>query len=125
LVRHTSALSPSTPIALTEAERLISVQRMDDLLERVMRDFHHSRGDADVVVVEGLVDSAESSGEAELNRELVRTLGAEVIVIGALKDTPPEEFEARMELTASRYGGFGPGKVIGTIINRIQHAEGR
>src|SRR5690606_11058388 len=59
------------------------------------------------------------SGEGELNRELVRALGAEVIVIGALKDTPSEEFEARMELTASRYGGFSSQRVIGSIINRV------
>lgn len=124
-VRRTSPLSPTAPIPLADAERLIAAGRMDDLLERVMRDFHASRGDADVVVVEGLVDAPQTSGEVELNRELVRTLGAEVIVIGALKDTPPEEFEARMELTASRYGGFGTRRVIGSIINRVPHAEGR
>ena len=118
-VRRISALAPSTPIPLNEAERLISTGRMDTLLERVMCDFHASRGDADVVIVEGLVDLPETSGEGELNRELVRALGAEVIVIGALKDTPAEEFEARMELTASRYGGFSSQRVIGSIINRV------
>ncbi len=123
-VRKTSSLKPATPIPLDEAERLISARRTDDLLERVMRGFHESAADADVVVVEGLVDTEESSGESELNRELVRALSAEVIVAGALGNASLEEFESRLELTASRYDG-GASRVIGCIINRVPAADGR
>jgi len=122
-VRQTSSLSPAQPIPLDEAERLISSGRMDELLDRVMRGFHASRSDADVVVVEGLVESPETSGDFELNRDLVRTLGAEVIVIGALRNAAREEFEARLALTASHYGGFGGGRVLGCIINRAPVPE--
>jgi phosphate acetyltransferase len=122
-VRQTSSLSPAQPIPLDEAERLISSGRMDELLDRVMRGFHGSRGDADVVVVEGLVESPETSGDFELNRDLVRTLGAEVIVIGALRNATREEFEARLTLTASHYGGFGGGRVVGCIVNRAPLTE--
>jgi phosphate acetyltransferase len=124
-VRRTSSLTPATPVPLEEAQRLISINRTDELLDQVMRGFHSSAGSADVVVVEGLVDGQESAGEAELNRELVRTLSAEVIVAGALGDTPLEEFEARLELTASRYGGFRGGRVIGCLVNRVPSADGR
>jgi phosphate acetyltransferase len=124
-VRHTSSLDPATPVPLEEAERLIAQGRMDELLEQVMRGFHASAGDADVVVVEGLVDDPETSSEEDLNRELVRTLSAEVIIAGALADTPLDEFEARLELSASRYGGFGSGRVIGTLINRAPVVDSR
>jgi phosphate acetyltransferase len=124
-VRRTSSLSPATPVPLEEAERLLAANRMDELLEQVMRGFHCSAGDADVVVVEGLVDSHETASEGELNRELVRTLSAEVIVAGALGSTPIEEFEARLELTASRYGGFRGGRVIGSLINRVPVPDGK
>lgn len=124
-VRNTSSLSPAPPIPLEEAEQLLSARRTDELLDRVMRGYHASRGDADVVIVEGLVDSQETTGETELNRELVRALGAEVIVTGALRDTPIREFEARLALTASRYGGFGPGRVIGSIVNRVPRPDAR
>lgn len=124
-VEQTSALKPAKPIPLEEAERLIATGAMDALLERVMHGFHASRGDADVIVVEGLVESAETSGDFELNRDLVRTLGADVIVIGALRNTPRDEFEARLNLTASRYGGFAGGRVIGCIINRVPTLEER
>jgi phosphate acetyltransferase len=124
-VRRTSSLSPATPVPLEEAERLLAANRMDELLEQVMRGFHSSAGDADVVVVEGLVDSHETASEGELNRELVRTLSAEVIVAGALGSTPLEEFETRLELTASRYGGFRGGRVIGSLINRVPVPDGK
>jgi phosphate acetyltransferase len=124
-IRRTSSLTPATPVPIEEAERLLSANKLDELLEQVMRGFHESAGDADVVVVEGLVDSHGSGVEEELNRELVRTLGAEVIVAGALGKTPIAEFEARLELTASRYGGFHGGRVIATLINRVPSPEGK
>lgn len=124
-IRQTSSLTPATPIPIDEAEHLISSGRMDELLDKVMRGYHGSRGDADVVIVEGLVDSQETAGESELNRELVRTLGAEVILTAALRDTPLEEFEARLDLTASRYGGFAGERLIGSIINRVPTLGGR
>ncbi len=118
-VRQTSSLRPAVPVPMSDAERLISTGHKDELLERVMHGYHESSGDADVVVVEGLVDSQETSGETELNRELVQTLGAEVIIVGAQRDLAPAEFETRLELTAVRYGGFEEGRVIGVIINRV------
>jgi phosphate acetyltransferase len=119
-VRHTSSLEPAEPIALDEAEGLLADGRSDELLERVMRGYHASSAGADVVVVEGLVDSQESSGERELNHELVRTLSAEVILAAAPCDLPPAELEIRLERAASRYGGFSAGHVIGTILNRVR-----
>lgn len=122
-VRRTSTLTPADPIPLEAAERLLATGRMDELLDRVMRGFHASRGDADVVVVEGLVDSAAAHDDSELNRALIFTLGAEVIVIGALRGALREAFGERLEMTASRYGGFGGGRVIGCIVNRVPPAE--
>ena len=122
-VRKTSALAPATPIPFEDAERLVASGRTDELFDRVMRGFHESLGGADVVVVEGLVDAQETAGEAELNRELVRTLSAEVILVGALASTPVHEFEARLERTAQSYGGFAAGHVVGTIVNRVPLPE--
>jgi phosphate acetyltransferase len=123
-VKKTSSLAPAEPIPLEDAQRLVAAGRTDELFARVMRGFHESAGEADVVVVEGLVDAEETTGEHELNRELVRTLSAQVILVGALGTTPVAEFESRMEQTASHYGGFGPGRVIASIVNRVPPAGG-
>jgi phosphate acetyltransferase len=121
-VRQTTSLTPVDPIPFEEAAELISSQRTDELFDRVMRGFHQSLGGADVMVVEGLVDSEETTGESELNRQLVRTLDAQVILVAAVSATPPEEFAVSIRRTANLYGGFGAGRVIGKIVNRVPPA---
>ncbi|HEV8547454.1 MAG TPA: phosphate acetyltransferase [Polyangiaceae bacterium] len=122
-VRHTSALVPSAPIPSDEARRLLASGRTDELLERVMGGFHESTRGADVVVVEGLVDLHETSGEEELNERLVRTLSAEVIFVGALGATSPAELAARFAFSASHYGGLRAPGVLGAIVNRVRSGE--
>ncbi len=122
-VRRTSSLTPAPPIPLEEAERLIALGRRDQLLERILRGVKDSNGSADVMIVEGLIDTQESLGEGELNRDLVRTLSAEVIVVGGLSEGGLAELEARIDFTASRYGGFGPGRVVASIVNRVPNVE--
>lgn len=120
-IRRTSSLTPAASIPLPQAERLLSSGRKDELLDRIMEGYYGSSRDADVVVVEGLVDTQETSGENLINRELVQTLGAEVILVGAQRDTPFDALEARLGLTASQYGGFGSaGRVVASIINHAQ-----
>ena len=118
-IRATTALKPSTPIPLEEAERLIGTGHLDELLERVVRAFHQSSGNADVVVVEGLIPHANSSYTSELNLHVARTLSAEVILACSAADATPAEVEERIEIAAQQFGGVSNKGVIGCIINRI------
>jgi phosphate acetyltransferase len=118
-IRATTSLRPALPISLEEAERLISSDRTDELLERVMRDFHASASDADVVVVEGLAHSSDMPLGAALNVQLVKTLSAQVILTGSLAGLSMEEFDERLEVSGSQYGGLEGGAVIGCIINHV------
>ena len=118
-IRATTALTPSIPIPLEEAERLIGTGHLEELLERVVRAFHESAGNADVVVVEGLIPHADSSYTSELNLHVARTLSAEVILACSASDATPEEIEERIEIAAQQFGGVSKKGVIGCIINRI------
>ena len=124
-IRHSGSLTPTAPLPLEDAARLILSHRSDELFERVLRDFHASAGDADVVVVEGLAHTPDALGEGNLNHELVRTLSAEVILVGSLGSTPLAEFESHLEIAARQYGGFGPGRVIGCFVNRVPARDTR
>jgi phosphate acetyltransferase len=115
----TTSLRPVTPIPLEAAERLMSAKRTEELLERVIGDFRSSAGDADVVIVEGLVHSHETPLEVELNQLLIKALSAEVIVVGALGRNRVDDFDARLGLTIDQYGGPERGRVIGCIVNRV------
>jgi phosphate acetyltransferase len=118
-IRATTSLRPALPISLDEAERLISSDRTDELMERVMRDFHESSANADVVVVEGLAHSSDMPIGAALNVQLVRTLSAQVILAGSLAGLSIEEFDERLEVAATQYGGLDSGTIIGCIINHV------
>ena len=89
------------------------------MLERVVRAFHQSSGNADVVVVEGLIPHANSSYTSELNLHVARTLSAEVILACSAADATPAEVEERIEIAAQQFGGVSNKGVIGCIINRI------
>jgi phosphate acetyltransferase len=71
------------------------------------------------VVVEGLAHSTDMPLGATLNVQLVKTLSAQVILAGSLAESSMEQFDERLEVAASQYGGLEGGAVIGCIINRV------
>ena len=117
-IQATTGLRPAPPIPLEEAEKLIAGGRLDELLQRVVRLFHSSAENADVVVVEGLVPQADSSYTTELNVRIARTLGAEIILAASAASLAPIELDERIEIAAKQYGGIGGKSVIGCIVNR-------
>jgi phosphate acetyltransferase len=119
-VRHTTALTPADPLPLEEAERLILSHQTDELMSKVVGGFHASAGDADLVIVEGLVHTPDTPLEVELNAQLIKTLSAEVILVGAIDDSPIAEFAERIELAAVQYTGGHTERVLGVIANRIK-----
>jgi phosphate acetyltransferase len=123
-IASTTALRPVTPIPLEEASRLVGAHRTDELLERVIGDFRTSAGDAEVVIVEGLVDTPEMQIEDELNLRLIQALSAEVIAVASFRDGDAAALDARIALTVEHYGGHAKGRVIGCIINRVPNEAG-
>jgi phosphate acetyltransferase len=122
-VASTTSLRPVTPIPVEEAERLMSSQRTEALLERVIGDYRATAGQADVVIVEGLIH-IDSPIDDELNLQLIKALDCEVIVVSALRDSSLEEFEGRLRLTVEHFGGTSRGRVIGCVVNRVPNAAG-
>jgi phosphate acetyltransferase len=118
-IHATTGLHSATPIPLEEAERLIAAGHLEELLDRVVRLFHESAGEADVVVVEGLVPQADSSYTAELNVRIARTLSAEIILASSAAELTHAELDERIEIAAQQYGGLKKSSVIGCIINRV------
>ncbi len=118
-IRATTALTPVTPLPLEEAERLIGTGHLEELLEWVVRSFHQSAANADVVVVEGLIPHADSSYISELNVHIARTLSAEVLLACSAANSTQAEVEAKIEIAAQQFGGVSKRGVIGCLINRI------
>jgi phosphate acetyltransferase len=60
---------------------------------------------------------------ATLNVQLVKTLSAQVILTGSLAGLSMEEFDERLEVSGSQYGGLEGGAVIGCIINHVPNPQ--
>lgn len=118
-IRQATPLRPATPLPLESAERLLASGRRDELLAKLMADFHESSGDADVVVVEGLAHTPDAHMEVALNQALIQTLGASVILVGALGALPLAELAERLELSAEQHACGRRERVLGAVVNRI------
>jgi phosphate acetyltransferase len=123
-VRATSGLTPSAPISLQRAEKMISDGGTDELLNLVMRQFHESTGEADVVIVEGLVATPQDPHIGSLNAELIRTLGAEVILVGNAASAPDRQIRDQIDFGARLYANGNRTRIAGCILNRVQPGEG-
>lgn len=118
-VRQLTALEPTPPLPLDEAERLIVNHRSDELMSRVVADYHHCARDADIVLVEGLVHTPDTPLEVEINARVIETLSAELILVGAVRASGAAEFAERARLAAEQYSGGRFARILGVIANRV------
>jgi phosphate acetyltransferase len=127
-IRTTTQLTPAEPIRQEEAARLISAGEEEQLMERVVAQFHESGSGADVVVVEGIVHSKDWPSAASMNAKLAQTLSAHVILTGKLHGDSAEDFadfESRMELSIREFGGLKGSNILGCIINHAPASLGQ
>jgi len=118
-IRATTSIATMPPtLSVPEAERQLAEGRQDELMATIMREFHQSIGDARVAIIEGLLIEAGDPAIARLNQEIVRALGAEVILVGAPGPGGLAALEHHFESTAQIFGGFETGHVHGCIVNR-------
>lgn len=117
-VRTITDLKPSTPIPVERAARMVTEHQTDRLMSEVIAAFHESTPDAEVVVIEGLVQSADASFAADWNVELVKSLSAEVILVANCAQLTSERLNQDLENAANPYGGLDCDRVIGCVLNR-------
>ena len=123
-VRATTALTPAIPISLARAEKMVSEGRLEELMTIAVQEFHDSAGDADVMVVEGLVPTSQDSYVGTLNAELIRTLSAEVILVGDVAGGPDQALRDQVDLAARQYVSADRSRLVGCILNRLRPHEG-
>lgn len=115
-IEATSAMKPAKPISLAHASSRIAEGKTEELMKEVVQVFQSSVQGADVVVVEGLVPTADVSNAAMLNREVVQTLSAEVILVASMANISATHMRPAIESSARLYGSD---HVIGCIVNRV------
>ena len=119
LIQATLGLQPAKPIRLGYAQQMLARGRTDDLMEEVIQLYQQSAGDADVVIVEGLVPLADESYIGKLNVNIAKSLDADIILVAAKNDDSTAQLNERLSMTASLFGGPDHHRVIGAILNKV------
>jgi phosphate acetyltransferase len=123
-VRLATGFAPPEPRPYAEVEGLLVAGEMGRLLEDVVAAYQGVAEGADVVIVEGVVATAEHPGLGALNAEMARALDAEVILVGSPGTASLDVFSDRLVAGARPYGGVTAGKVLGIIVNRLNEPIG-
>lgn len=123
-IRHTTNLVSAEPIPLDHATRFLSEGHMDEFLSRVIDGFHASSENADIMIVEGLVPTMDNPYASALNVELVKTLSAEVILVGSMAGLQTDQLRSQMELAARPFGSIDDARLAGCVLNRVDVPDG-
>ena len=103
-------------VAVEKAAQLLASGNSDQLMEDVIGAYYTAAGDAQVVIVEGVVADFAQTGPlapyaTQLNGQLIRNLQAEVVFVAA----KPEHVQAICTDLAVQNLNVAKGKVIGSV----------
>jgi len=118
-VRNTTTLTPPDPMPFAEAEAMLAAGKLPELLQELVGRYQRCAREADVVIIEGLVATANQPGLDTLNADIARALDAEVLLVGVPGRGTLAGFNDRIDLVAGLYGGAGNPKVLGVIANQL------
>ncbi|PML04090.1 phosphate acetyltransferase [Vibrio breoganii] len=107
-----------TPTPMDEAQALIRNEQMDVLLETIVERFNQIN-DADVTLIEGLVPTRKHPFANQVNEEIAKTLGAEIVFVATPGTYNPSQLKERIEVAVSNFGGKKNKNISGVIINKL------
>jgi phosphate acetyltransferase len=108
------------PIHSQEAERLLGNGDEALLMERVVSDFNACTEGQDIVIVEGLVPTANQAYGSQLNKDIARNLNAQIILVCSEDNIENSSFNEELKVAASLYSSSKDPDVIGAILNKIR-----
>jgi phosphate acetyltransferase len=101
-------------------ERMLGDGQLDELLEQIMSMKNESRQGCDVLIVEGMVPTSESSYAPQLNAALAQSLDANIIIVTSVDVNHLQGLAERLDLASQAFGGAGSSRVLGYILNRVK-----
>jgi phosphate acetyltransferase len=122
LVRLLTRLDPPDPVPLDEAARLLSTGGEDELMERIVA-LAEGLGGHDVVVVEGLVPSAEHVWSTRVNGLLAAALDADALLVADGSAGDPDELAAAAAIAAAPYRSGEVLPVAGCVVGSVSGPE--
>ncbi|MBT0773103.1 phosphate acetyltransferase [Kineosporia sp. J2-2] len=120
LIRLISSLEPPEPLPAKQAERLLSENSLDILMQQAVEAAEPILSAHDVVIVEGLASGPGGVYSGRVNLALAKAFDADVVLVSAADaDGDLVRTAESMSITAQTYRGGEHDRVNGAIVNRI------
>ncbi|MDQ8198568.1 phosphate acetyltransferase [Pelagicoccus enzymogenes] len=113
-IRAVTTLTPPEPISMEEAKKLVSEEHLELLLENIIQRFEEASKNADVLIVEGLIQTERFPMGARLNSKLAQTLSSKQILVTSLGNRSLDHLNKELELAVHDFKG----RVAGVVINK-------
>lgn len=113
-IRAVTTLTPPDPISMEEAKQLLSEDHVELLLENIVQRLEQAADNADVIIVEGLLQTERFPMGARLNTKLAQTLSAKLVLVSNLGIRSLDTLNKELELAVSDFKG----RIAGVVINK-------
>lgn len=110
----------TAPIDAKQADKLLSEQKTDILLEKIIIAYEKLAAENQIIIIGGLLETREQPYAAELNQLIAKAIGADIVLATDTVGVDDlSQFEHKLEFAAATYGGTQSDRVLGTMINRV------
>lgn len=121
LVARTMNIEPPKAIEQVKLERMLGDDQLDDLMEEVVGTHQGYTEQFDVMVVEGVVPTSQSSYATQVNSGLANALDASIILVSNGDLTEPEKLADKLDMHARGFGGVASSRTVGCLLMRVEN----
>ena len=118
IIEANSDIKTAEPVQMSKAQELLGNEQMDVLLESIVERYNQIN-DASVTLIEGLVPTRKHPFANQVNYEIAKTLGAEIVFVATPGTYNPTQLKERIEVAVSNFGGTKNKNISGVIINKL------
>ncbi|SJN54396.1 phosphate acetyltransferase [Vibrio ruber] len=119
ILSSSSDIKIAEPMQMSKVETLIGSEKMDVLLESIVERYNQINKDSEVTLIEGLVPTRKHPFANQVNAEVAKTLGAEIVFVATPGTDNPTQLKERIEVACSNFGGTKNNNIAGVIINKL------
>ncbi|QMV14854.1 phosphate acetyltransferase [Vibrio spartinae] len=119
ILSSSSDIKIADPMQMSKVETLIGSEQMDVLLETIVERYNQVNKDSEVTLIEGLVPTRKHPFANQVNAEVAKTLGAEIVFVATPGTNNPTQLKERIEVACSNFGGTKNNNISGVIINKL------
>ncbi|MDW6004362.1 phosphate acetyltransferase [Vibrio mangrovi] len=119
ILSSSSDIKIAESMQMSKVETLIGSEQMDVLLETIVERYNQVNKDSEVTLIEGLVPTRKHPFANQVNAEVAKTLGAEIVFVATPGTDNPTQLKERIEVACSNFGGTKNNNISGVIINKL------